>query len=864
MGHLNFRASDQRMKEYSLHSRAVPIHPSFNTQTDFKEADEACVADRWRARRFLGSILTLFLLAAALPSTLAATSPPELLWTTSIGARLFAVDEATNVYANASGNVIKMTGAGVPFQTNAVCPLPGLAQRDPDGNLYFSGVMFGPQDFGGIVLLSGAVFYLAKYSAEGSLLWATNFGPSPAGLRGAAVDDLVLDSAGNLLIGHRHNFSTTDFTPRASRFNPSGSLSWSIDLPKKSWATTTGRVRLTSVTPTNGYAITYIGNAGFNGTLARFDDAGVATELTNWPSTYQQIPAAVGARTAVNSFGEIYNVEGIPSTGIILKKRQGNGAPLPLFHVLGGTAWVAGPDQFDGVHVGTDTMQLTRYDYDCNLVWTLNLPSNCEELILDSHGNRFLLLSGGSVARLGHETLSAPQITVAPVGTTVFHGSNVTLSVTASGTTPIRYRWFQGANAVEGGTNATLNLLDPSPNKSGAYVVVVSNLVGSLTSTPVQVRIKSVQLYRGEQMLTNGTYTFLSPPTLAVRSAFTNGSIFYTIDGSTPSFTGTPYNGPFTVASNVTVRAIGYSADFGQSEEADRVTVVIPPTYSLTATTVGPGSINLNPSGGAYVSSTVVTATATPGPGWTFLYWSGDAFGSSPSVSVTLDRDKSIKAVFGTTVATTVTGGGQVQPTGGLYAYGSVIRFTAIPQAGNYFGVWGNAASGNSNPLYFSVTNANPTISSLFAALPAGQEALTVLIYGSGSVNVNPPGNSFAAGQSVALTAVPDAGQRFLNWSGDATGAQNPLSLTMNQSRVVTAIFTSWPLLVPSPPPLNSQGFEFRLLSETGSTYQVQTSADLYGWTNLAVVTNVTGEVFFMDSGATNLSRRFYRTIAWP
>jgi hypothetical protein len=52
----------------------------------------------------------------------------------------------------------------------------------------------------------------------------------------------------------------------------------------------------------------------------------------------------------------------------------------------------------------------------------------------------------------------------------------------------------------------------------------VHNIVGSVTSVPVQVRIKSVQLYQGDQMLTNRTYTYASPPTLTGRSAFVNGS----------------------------------------------------------------------------------------------------------------------------------------------------------------------------------------------------------------------------------------------------------------------------------------------------------------------------------------------------
>ena len=47
----------------------------------------------------------------------------------------------------------------------------------------------------------------------------------------------------------------------------------------------------------------------------------------------------------------------------------------------------------------------------------------------------------------------------------------------------------------------------------------------------------------------------------------------------------------------------------------------------------------------------------------------------------------------------------------------------------------------------------------------------------------------------MTLTAVPDAGQEFLGWSGDADGTNHLLVLTMNQSRVITAHFTRRPRL---------------------------------------------------------------------
>src|SRR5207247_2272449 len=139
----------------------------------------------------------------------------------------------------------------------------------------------------------------------------------------------------------------------------------------------------------------------------------------------------------------------------------------------------------------------------------------------------------------------------------------------------------------------------------------------------------------------------------------------------------------------------------------------------------------------------VVTLTATPAGGWVFLQWLGDTAGTNPTNSVVMTRNKSVQALFGTTLSTTAAGGGSVvlNPPGGLYPYGTTIQVSAIPQPGKFFGIWGNAASGNVNPLSFVLTNANPTVSSLFASLNSGQVALAVVPVGHGQVLLSPRSN---------------------------------------------------------------------------------------------------------------------------
>ena len=66
--------------------------------------------------------------------------------------------------------------------------------------------------------------------------------------------------------------------------------------------------------------------------------------------------------------------------------------------------------------------------------------------------------------------------------------------------------------------------------------------------------------------------------------------------------------------------------------------------YSLSVTVDGKGTVS--PSSGSYPSGTTVTITAMPSSGWKFDHWSGDASGTDPTITVTMDGNKVITAHF--------------------------------------------------------------------------------------------------------------------------------------------------------------------------------------------------------------------------
>src|SRR6266571_2603159 len=76
-----------------------------------------------------------------------------------------------------------------------------------------------------------------------------------------------------------------------------------------------------------------------------------------------------------------------------------------------------------------------------------------------------------------------PPIVAPPTNQTVLPGATATFAVGAVGTTPLSYQWqSHGTNITSGGNANVLTLRNVSPADAGAYAVVVSNALGSVTN----------------------------------------------------------------------------------------------------------------------------------------------------------------------------------------------------------------------------------------------------------------------------------------------------------------------------------------------------------------------------------------------
>jgi len=120
------------------------------------------------------------------------------------------------------------------------------------------------------------------------------------------------------------------------------------------------------------------------------------------------------------------------------------------------------------------------------------------------------------------------------------------------------------------------------------------------------------------------------------------------------------------------------------------------------------------------------------------------------------------------------------------YYYSETVSLTATPTAGYTFSHWSGDATGSDNPVSITMDN-NKTVTANFIA---SQYPLTVNVSGQGTVSKNPDQATYAPGEAVALNASPAAGWSFTNWSGDASGNTNPLTINMDGAKTITADFS--------------------------------------------------------------------------
>jgi len=189
------------------------------------------------------------------------------------------------------------------------------------------------------------------------------------------------------------------------------------------------------------------------------------------------------------------------------------------------------------------------------------------------------------------------------------------------------------------------------------------------------------------------------------------------------------------------------------------------------------------------------------------------------------------------------------------------VRLMAVPASGSYFFRWVNSAAGNLSPATLQLTNGNPGVAALFASLAGEQVSLVALVEGSGTLNGSPAANVFTNGQHITLTALPDADQVFLGWSGDVTapstraaghGRQQDRDRDFCRRGAVSRVAIG----------VRHERVLLTMKGVPGFVFDLQASADLASWNRLETLTNLNGILNYQHWAATNQPWLFYRVVA--
>ena len=223
------------------------------------------------------------------------------------------------------------------------------------------------------------------------------------------------------------------------------------------------------------------------------------------------------------------------------------------------------------------------------------------------------------------------------------------------------------------------------------------------------------------------------------------------------------------------------------------ITATFAQSFTITTSANPPagGTVTLNPNKATYTPGEQVQVTATANSGYGFANWSGDLSGTNPTETITVNGNLNIVANFSAaqyTFTATSSGNGSVDwtPQKSLYGDGEIVTVTATPDSGYFFVGWTGAVTSTNNPVEVTI-NGNTSVTAHFA--PIVYYTLTVNKVGNGTVTLEPEMAQYPTGTVVTLTATPDAQQRFVGWSGGASGTVNPLQVTITSNMVITATF---------------------------------------------------------------------------
>jgi lectin family protein/Ig-like domain-containing protein len=325
-----------------------------------------------------------------------------------------------------------------------------------------------------------------------------------------------------------------------------------------------------------------------------------------------------------------------------------------------------------------------------------------------------------------------------PVSQTVTVGQTATFSVSANGTGPLTYQWFKNGVAITGATSSTYTTPATALNDSGAvFTVTVSNLAGSMTSTPATLTVKNLPPpVAGSLVPSNATPPYNSSvnlvPTFSGGTAVIGSMGVGSSDITASAVSGGSYPTPLLTSG----KTYTLTVTDAHGNVVSTTCLVTPSGVSITpispaAQTVAPGAITFSAtaSGG---TTNGITWSATAGT-FNGNVWTAPTIAGTYTITATSVDEPSVFVSTTITIAAPVitaqpasqhacTGGAILLSVTAAYATSYQWNFNSAPIPGATGSTYtvSMAAAANAGNYSVTVTNGVSSVTSSVAVVAVG------------------------------------------------------------------------------------------------------------------------------------------------
>ncbi|WP_150107424.1 immunoglobulin domain-containing protein [Pedosphaera parvula] len=412
-----------------------------------------------------------------------------------------------------------------------------------------------------------------------------------------------------------------------------------------------------------------------------------------------------------------------------------------------------------------------------------------------------------------------PSITSQPISQSVTPGHNATFSVVATGTPAPTFQWWFAGTPISGATRSAYTRYNVQTSQVGNYWVVVSNPIGSVTSSIVSLSLNIAPHITTQPK--NQTTTVGNNATFSVTATGSPAPTYQWWFAGTPIAAAT--QSTYALANVQTSQAGKYWVVVSNSSGSVTSYIV---SLSVKNPPNTPPSITTQPINQSVTigSNATLSVTATGSPAPTYQWW----FAGTPIAAATNSS----------------------------YAQASV----QTNQAGSYWVVVSNSSGSMTSSIVSLSVNIPPTITTqpISQSVTIGSNAtFSVTATGTApskyqwSFNGSPILDATGSSYTVLSAQTNNAGSYSVvitNVAGSITSSNAQLTIKALQPAQFQLISV-----------LPDGRAHLIITGQPGASYAIEGSSNLVDWLELMTVVNTNGTIDVIYNSASNGTLHFYR-----